>query len=37
MQAAMNAIPYSLRIGCPGRYLPREQLSAALDGLQHVP
>ena len=35
MRAAMNAILCLLRTGCPWRYLPR-QLSAALDGLQHL-
>ena len=37
MRAAMNAIFYLLRTGCPWRYLPRDPLSAALDGLQHLP
>jgi hypothetical protein len=37
MPAAMNAILYLLRAGCPWRYLPPRQLSATLDGLQHLP
>jgi hypothetical protein len=36
MRAAMNAILYLLRTGCPWRYLPRD-VSTALDGLQHFP
>jgi hypothetical protein len=35
MRAAMNAILYLLRTSCPWRSAPR-QLSAALDGLQHL-
>ena len=37
MRAAMNAIFYLLRTGCPWRYLPRGPLPAALNGLQHLP
>ena len=37
MRAAMNAILYLLRTGCPWRYLPRDGFSAPLDGLQHLP
>src|SRR5271163_14413 len=37
MRAAMNAILYLLRTGCPWRYLPARRLSAPLDGLQHLP
>ena len=33
MRAAMNAIFYLLRTGCPWRY----PVSSALDGLQHLP
>jgi transposase len=36
MRAAMNAILYLLRTGCPRRYLPPRQLSATLNGLQHL-
>jgi transposase len=34
--AAMNAILYLLRTGCPWRYLPRDRLPASLDRLQHL-
>ena len=37
MRAAMNAIFYLLRTGCPWRYLPRGPVPSALDGLQHLP
>lgn len=37
MRAAMNAILYLLRTGCPWRYLAARQLSATLDGLQYLP
>ena len=37
MRSAMNAIFYLLRTGCPWRYLPGRDLSAAFDGLQHLP
>jgi hypothetical protein len=36
MRAAMNAILYLLRTGCPLALPAARQLSAALDGLQHL-
>jgi transposase len=36
MRAAMNAVLYLLRTGCPWRYLPRDSFSASFDGLQHL-
>src|SRR4029077_19418702 len=37
MRSAMNAIFYLLRTGCPWRYFAARGLSAAFDGLQHLP
>jgi hypothetical protein len=37
MRAAMNAIFYLLRTGCPWRVSAARAISSALDGLQHLP
>jgi hypothetical protein len=37
MRAGRNAILYLVRTGCPLALSPARQLSAALDGLQHLP
>ena len=37
MRVAMNAILYLLRTGCPLALLAARRVSAALDGVQHLP